>query len=140
MNAWDNLPNAKHIDFVLESVKKYSDEWRAARATARAAVCDAELEAAYYAVMNAPIYAPISAAWRAAWGAVKDVAHGTVYKAATGAILALIAYDDCDQYLDMSYNELLFMARLTQIPATILLLPYAKAMELIELQLNSSIV
>jgi hypothetical protein len=96
MNAWDDLPNANNIDFVIESVKKYPDEWVVAR------------DATWYAASGA------------AYGAAKD------------AILSLVVYDDCEQYLDMSYNELLFMAKLTQIPATILLLPYAKAMELIK--------
>jgi hypothetical protein len=136
MNKWDTLPNAKHIDFVIGSLKQYPDEWasaynvawcaggveslRAARGTARDAVYDAARVAAWDAARDAVYDAARVAAWDAAYGAARD------------AILALKAYDDCEQYLDMSYNELLFMAKLTELPATILLLPYAKAMELIK--------
>jgi hypothetical protein len=112
MNVWGDLPNAKHIDFVIESVKKYPDQWAAAYGAAYDAARDAARDAA--------------------WGEAYDAAWGEAYDAACYAILSLVAYDDCEQYLDMSYNELLFMAKLTELPATILLLPYAKAMELIK--------
>jgi hypothetical protein len=120
MNKWDTLPNAKHIDFVIESVKKYPDEWVVARDATWYAALDAAWDAAYYAAWGEALNEALDAVWDAAYYAARD------------AILALVAYDDCEQYLDMSYDELLFMAKLTQIPATILLLPYAKAMELVK--------
>jgi hypothetical protein len=148
MNAWDDLPNAKHIDFVIESVKKYPDEWAeawdAAYNAAGGAVWNAARGAAWVAVYDAARYAARDTAnyvarvaarvavRAAARGAAYDAARVAAYNAAYDAMLSLVAYDDCEQYLDMSYNELLFMAKLTQIPATILLLPYAKAMELIK--------
>jgi hypothetical protein len=150
MNVWDDLPNAKHIDFVIESVKKYPDQWGAAwnaayqwgaaRYAARNAADTAVYNAAYYATWDAVLVAARGAArdaardtaYGAAYSAARDAAKYTAFSAAKDAILSLVVYDDCEQYLDMSYNELLFMAKLTQIPATILLLPYAKAMELIK--------
>lgn len=127
-SKWSHLPNEKYIDFVIESVKKYPDEWEAAWDAARDATCTEAREEAYYEAYYA--------AWEAAWDATRNTGCGAARNAAKGSILALGAYDDCEQYLDMSYNELVFMAKLTQIPATILLLPYAKAMELINESAN----
>jgi hypothetical protein len=132
MNEWDSLLNAKHIDFVIESVKKYPDEWAEAWDAAYNAAGGAVWNAAYDTARVAARVAVRDAAYSAAWDAARDAAWGVARGAAYDAILSLVAYDDCEQYLDMSYNELLFMAKLTQIPATILLLPYAKAMELIK--------
>jgi hypothetical protein len=163
MNEWDDLPNAKHIDFVIGSLKQYPDEWASAynvawRAAWHTASAEASAEAKYTAsaaarnaardtanyvargaVRDAAYDAARDAARDAAWGEAYDAAWGEAYNAACYAILSLVAYDDCEKYLDMSYNELLFMAKLTEIPATILLLPYAKAMELIKVKQNSTI-
>jgi hypothetical protein len=132
MNKRGSLPNAKHIDFVIESVKKHPDQWAeayyAAWDAARDASWDVARDVAHYAARDAALYA----AWDAVYDATRNAGCGAARNAPYDAILSLVAYDDCEQYLDMSYNELLFMAKLTQIPATILLLPYAKAMELIK--------
>ena len=53
MNAWDYLPNAKHIDWVLADVKRNPQKWNAAYAAAWDAAWDAAR----------------GAAWDAAWGA-----------------------------------------------------------------------
>jgi hypothetical protein len=130
-SKWLHLPNAKHIGFVIESVGKYPDAWTsawdAARDAARYEAWDAVWDAAKVAAYDAARYEAWDAAMYEAWA---------IWYPAKGSILALVAYDDCEQYLDMSYNELVFMAKLTQIPATILLLPYAKAMELINESAN----
>jgi hypothetical protein len=128
MNAWDNLPNAKHIDFIIESVKKYPDEWVAARDATYDAAYNAAWGAAWGETWDAVRSAALGAAGNSSWYALRSAAWGSV----SDAILSLVAYDDCEQYLDMSYNELLFMAKLTELPATVLLLPYVKAMELIK--------
>jgi hypothetical protein len=139
MNVWDSLPNAKHIDCVIESVKKHPDEWHEAWYAAYGAAWDVARVATYDvardALRNSARDAVWYAAWYAAWDATYDVARDALRNSARDAvwdsILALVAYDDCEKYLDMSYNELLFIAKLTEIPATILLLPYTKAMVLI---------
>jgi hypothetical protein len=143
MNVWGDLPNAKHIDFVIESVKKYPDEWVKTYYEVLDETRSAARNAALYATRGAARSVMWWATWQAAWDTVycaiyagRYAAVDTGYNAArsvtSDAILSLVAYDDCEQYLDMPYNELLFIAKLTQIPATILLLPYAKAMELIK--------
>ena len=124
MNAWSNPPNAKHIDWVIQSVKDNPDEWNRALDLARNAATDLARDRAWIAATDL------------AW----DLARGAAYNAATdlardrswGAILTLIAYDDSAKYLDMTYEELKVWATLTEEPASILLLPMVKAKELIE--------
>jgi hypothetical protein len=100
-NNWDNLPNAKYIDLVLESLKANPNEWGAARGAARTATLDAA-------------YAARTAAWNAAWD----------------AILALIAYDDCAHMLDSDPDDLRILSKLGSHAAT-LMIPAAIAFKLI---------
>jgi len=93
---WAHLPNAKHIDWVIASVKANPD-------------------AAYSAARHA--------AWRSA---VRDAAG----YAARDAVIALVAYDDCSKYLDMTPDELKVWAALSSDPAAILLQPMVKAMHM----------
>ena len=59
----------------------------------------------------------------AAEDAVKYVLWDAVKYAVWDAIFGLFAYDDCDQYLSMSYEKLLVYASLSEKPQAILLLP-----------------
>ena len=83
MNAWSNLPNAKHIDWVLDSLK-----------------------------FNIDI-----------WSQTGIQAYDQAWKQAYGVLLALIAYDDCDQYLSMTSDELKTWMLISEKPQAILLLP-----------------
>jgi hypothetical protein len=56
------------------------------------------------------------------------------WRAASDAILALLAYDDCAHYLDLSSDKLEFIADLSEQPAPRLLLPAVRAFELIKNQ------
>ena len=112
MNAWSHLPNAHHIDRVLESVKSHPEIWEAAWNGAR------------------------GAAWNAAWGAARSAARGTARDAAMNAAwvtawyaAALIAYDDASKYLDMPSDQLRVWAILSEDPAAVLLLPAVIAFE-----------
>ena len=108
MNAWSRLPNACHIDRVLESVKSHTEIWDA--------IWDEARLSSRYAALGAARYA----AWNAAWG----------------AITALIAYDDASKYLDMPSDHLRVWAILSEDPASVLLLPAVVAFERInELEL-----
>ena len=98
---WAHLPNAKHIDWVIASVKANPDAWSAA------------WNAAY------------DAARHAVWDAASDVA----YVAAKDSILALVTYDDCEKYLDMTPDELQVWAVLSNDPAAILLQPMVQVMQ-----------
>jgi hypothetical protein len=122
--AWSHLPNAAHIDRVLASIKTHPEQWTTAWTTAWAAAWSAASHAARFAARFAALDAAWAAAGEAIWGA------------AGAAILALIAYDDCAQYLDMSSDQLKVWAILSENPAAVLLLPAVIAFEKIaELEL-----
>jgi hypothetical protein len=117
MNAWSHLPNAYHIDLVLESVKSHPEIWDAARGAA----WDAAWDAARYAALGAALGAARYAAWNAAWNAARG--------AAWNAVAALIAYDDASKYLEMTSDQLRVWAILSEDPAAVLLLPAVIAFE-----------
>jgi hypothetical protein len=125
MNAWNHLPNAHHIDRVLESVKSHPEIWDATWDKARGAASDAALSAsrgaAWDAAWNAALSASRGAAWNAAWNAAMNAAWVTA--------AALIAYDDASKYLDMPSDQLRVWAILSEDPAAVLLLPAVVAFE-----------
>ena len=128
MNKWSNLPNARHIDWVIQSVKDNPREWNAAWYAERGAAYNAAYDAAHDAAYDAAVDEVRDAIWNevAMWLVARD--------AAWGAILSLIAYDDSAKYLSMTYEELKVWAILSGEPASILLLPMVKARELIEVK------
>ena len=82
MAEWSHLPNAAHIDWVLQSVKQNPDLWSVARVAAWGAARDAAWSAAR------------DAAWGAAWVAAQD--------AAWVVMAALTAWDHAGPVLHMS--------------------------------------
>jgi hypothetical protein len=145
MSEWSHLSNAVHIDRVLASLTEHPEIWGAAWSAARSAAYGAARDKAYGAARSAAYGAARDEAYGAAWSAARDAvrgaawnaaqdaawnaAQGVSYYAAQSAILALIAYDDCDQYLNMSSEELKVWAYLSEHPAAILLLPAVVAFE-----------
>jgi len=125
MNAWSHLPNAHHIDRVLESVNSHPKIWGAARDAAHNEDWDAAYVAAQGAAYVAAQAAAYVAAQDAAWFAARDAARF----AARDAIAALIAYDDASKYLDMPSDKLRVWAILSEEPAAVLLLPAVIAFE-----------
>ena len=121
MTAWSDLPNAAHIDRVIESVKKHPLIWVAARDEAWVAARDEAWNAAW----NAARLAARGAALYAANGA----ANGAARAAAWSSIAALIAWDDSDRFLDMTSDELIVWIRLSSDPAAALMLPAVNAFE-----------
>ena len=117
MNAWSHLPNAVHIDRVLESSKSHPEVWDAAYDAA----CDAAYDAACDAAYDADQDAARDAAWYAACDAARNWAPDT--------ILALVAYDDAAKYLDMPSDQLRVWGILSEDPAAVLLLPAVIAYE-----------
>jgi hypothetical protein len=115
MNAWSHLPNARHIDRILESVKSHPEIWGAA------------WNAAWSAALNAAWSPATDAALGAARGVARDVAWSAA--AARGATAALIAYDDASKYLEMPSDHLRIWAILSEDPASVLLLPAVIAFE-----------
>ena len=101
-NTWDNLPNAKHIDWVLADVKRNPQKWVAAWAAA--------WDVAY------------AAAYAAARGAARDAARGAARGAAWGACVALIAWDYAGDVLSMEPDAVRLLASAGD-PAAVLILP-----------------
>ena len=132
MNAWSHLPNAYHIDLVIESVKENPEIWDAAWNATMApwnAASDAAWGAAWGAARSAAWGAARSAARGAARDAAWNAARGAARDAAWNAITALIAYDDASKYLEMASDQLRFWSILSEDPAAILLLPAVIAFE-----------
>ena len=120
MKAWSHLPNAHYIDWVLKSVKERHDLWIASRSVASVAVSIAARAAVWDVASRCASWDAITdAAWDAVLGSTMVVTRG----AAWDAILALIAYDDCDQFLSMSYERLKVWAVLSEDHRAVLLLP-----------------
>ena len=133
MNAWSHLPNAHHIDRVLESVKSHPEIWDAFWGVARNAAWSAALNAAWSEAYDASRSAARSVAWLAAWDAAMSVtlhaAWDAAWDAARNAIAALIAYDDGSKYLEMPSDHLRVWSILSEDPAAVLLLPAVIAFE-----------
>jgi hypothetical protein len=138
--AWADLPNAKYIDLVMDSLKKnpavWGAAWDAAWNAAWAAVWDAAWDVAWRAARDAARDAARTAArdtvWSAAWGAVrdaaKDAAKTAARTAAWGAALALIAWDDYGYLLEEKPEDVKMLALLGN-QAAVLLYPACIALQ-----------
>ena len=123
MSKWSHLPNAAHIDRVIESSNSYPEIWSAARDAAWSAARDVVRDVVRDAVRDAASVPERT---------VRDAARS----AARSAALAFIAYDDAADYLAMPSDQLKIWAILSENPAAILLIPAVIAYERIsELEL-----
>jgi hypothetical protein len=109
--VWSDLPNAAHIDRILDHVKENPKAWG-----------DATRDAAWYAARDAAWNAVSDAAWNAVSDAAWSATRAAARSAARDAILALIAWDDCGHLLDADPDQVRMWAALGQ-PAAVLLLP-----------------
>ena len=131
MQPWSQLPNAALIDWVLQSMKDNPKLWDAAWGAAWGAAWDAAWDAALDAARDAARKADRYVAWNAARIAVRtlivvaarDATWIAARDAAWCALAALVAYDDCNEYLAMTYEQLHAWAILSESPQAILLLP-----------------
>jgi hypothetical protein len=129
MNAWSHLPNACHIDRVIESAESHPEIWSAswnASWNATMAAYDAARDAAWVAASRS---AARDATRDAAMDAAMYAARDASMNAAWAATAALIVYDDASKYLEMPVDQLRFWAILSEIPAAILLIPAVIAFE-----------
>jgi hypothetical protein len=127
MSAWSHLPNARHIDWVIDSVKQHPECWNMSWNTPRNAAWRIE-----WNEVLGPVTAVIwNAARDAIWNAARDATRPgeSCSLAALGVIIALIAYDDCAHLLDMSSEKLKLWALLSEQPAAVLLVPATIARE-----------
>ena len=106
--AWADLPNAKHIDRILDDLKKNPDNWSDARGDAR----NATKNDARYAAWNAARGDARNDARNAAWYATKNAARADARADARDAISALVAYDDCAHLLDEKPEHVQMLALL----------------------------
>ena len=127
---WSHLPNAHHIDWVLESAKTHDKIWaRAWVASYRVSYAyssrDAVWSAAVNKAWNVARDADRCATWYASRGVILNATPGrdAVQSAVLNTNLVLVAYDDCDEYLQMSYEQLLSWAHLSEQSQAVLLLP-----------------
>jgi hypothetical protein len=111
--AWSHLPNAKHIDWVLETLEKDPEMWDIA--------WDDKWDAAENAAKNASWSSLKSASWRAAWSVAWDAVCGDEWRAVWGAIAALVAWDDSGSLLDMSVEEVTELANESNYAAVLML-------------------
>jgi hypothetical protein len=122
MSAWSDLSNAQHIDRVLASLKEHPEIW--------SAVYDSAWRGSFEEARVATRNAAYNAVWDAAKAATMDDQDLFLARyMASSAILALLAYDDCEQYLSMTSEELHAWALLSENPAAVLLLPAVIAFE-----------
>jgi hypothetical protein len=125
MNAWSHLPNACHIDRILESVKSHPEIWdEISKST-----WDTSSAIVSLVVKDSDKSDARNAAWVAAKQAIKDSAWDTANYAGKRAAAALIVYDNCAHYLDMPSDQLRVWALLSEDLAAVLLLPAVIAFE-----------
>jgi hypothetical protein len=119
MSAWDHLPNAAHIDRVLASVKSYPELWDQAWGQ----VWSQSLGQVWSQAFDQVWHRAFDQAFDQVWVQARYQAIDQVSFRARGALLALIAYDDCAKYLDLPLDQLQMLYHLTEHPACILLQP-----------------
>ena len=105
MSAWKDLPNDKHIDWVLESLKTHPQLWHDTHNKEWAQAYDQ------------------------AWDQAYDQAWDQARSQASYACLALIAYDGSVKYLSMTSDQLKVWIELSEDSAAILLLPMVQVKE-----------
>jgi len=120
-DTWSHLPNAKHIDAVIASLKAHPQEWIDAWN-----ICK---EDSVWAVM-------LDAACCEAWDVCKkDLSRSGVWDAtltaaqyaAQDAVLALMAYDDCAHLLYSDPREVELLAKFN-VTAAVLIWPTSMVM------------
>jgi len=123
MNLWDDLPNAKHIDWVLASIDEHLDEYAACE---RPPVSDQLLANRAVVLLGrgnvaACLHTVVLLACKAdtpQWDAHRYSARVAMW----GAARALCAYDHCGEYLSWPVKAVEGVAALGD-PAATLLLP-----------------
>lgn len=155
MNAWSHLPNAQHIDRVIESVKSYHKVWTETNANFNVSTNTPYYEDYHFYLYKARLHSvkiiqEFMETHFGAWHAARDAAYEAAYRAnkkqigakdaarisAWDAITALVAHDDAAKYLSMTPDTLKTWAFISNDPSAILLLPTVTAFEQINKQKN----
>lgn len=135
MNTWSHLPNSHHIDWVIESLKQNPELWTKARVTRNNAFGLYSKNNHWTDIDGLELWDVLDESRDDAWKNVKEniekfaiwfTKYSEEVKAAEAAwdsILALIAYNDCDQHINMNYEKLQVYATISEKPQAIMLLP-----------------
>ncbi len=134
MSEWSHLPNAKHIDQVLASVKTYPKIWTTTWPTNRTLDLYDKFRTSFLKASETEIWDTfLDSNLDSALGTVPDDAFNAVYD----TLLALVVYDYSTKYLTMPSEHLKTWALLSDDPPAILLIPAISAFEQInELEKN----
>ena len=150
--AWEHLPNAAHIDCILQSLPTHAQEWE---------TVGQKLFAAHYVKWSAAYTDSRTQLWNSgrhdimahSWYAIEEVMPELVpslsqgklimweasFNVIRGSIFALAAWDNYNCYLTMTPEQLAIWNALNPTPAGILLEPMIQVQHVIK-QLNSGIV
>ena len=119
MSEWSHLPNAAHIDWVIQTLGSHPEVWDSVSGSVNIAAHNA----AYIVISRADRFTAYDAACRdALWRVYKSTDCGATYDTVRGSLIALLAYDDSAKYLGMTPDQLKMWAILSEEPAAILLL------------------
>jgi hypothetical protein len=130
-----NMPpkHVEHINWILETLRKNSYIWLAARIATYNKIDQYIWPISYYSTLKCIPDDRIihfreleKVVWTLASGInLSELEQPAVSIAIQirGAISALVAYADCEQYIDMKYEKLELYAKLSEKPQAILLLP-----------------
>jgi len=99
-NAWDDLPNAKHIDRVMEHAVAHPDKWQRAAYNVPVEVRADALNEFRDQMLAAGREEQCAAARAAIWGMLASHQR-RIGESARTAITALVAWDDCAYILDL---------------------------------------
>ena len=123
---WEHLPNAKHIDWVLASVKTHPEKWSVTRDATRDAVWRAGYDVVRKTTWSALMAAGMDMILDVTYDALQDMTDDAEQEEAVdnawSSILALTAYDDCAYMIESEVDELRIIAAFGD-PRAILLLP-----------------
>lgn len=139
MNVWDNLSNAAHIDWVLETIKLSSASWNTG--------CGIEFHPylthdliSYHAPCKERI-STLSEVLRSVINLLTDLprtqvtinpTNNLIWKNSKLVLAALVISDNSGKHMDFCYNDLLVWSQVSGDPADFMLLPALHIRKLIE--------
>ncbi len=125
ITTWKNLPNAEHINNVLESLKTDTDKWTSASRATRKVVPDSSLhgnkDLAMMTCVDTDRVSAREEALNTAWNYSKAYMCKDAYNAASTAIVALIAWDNSSDLVQLGVDQVTMLAGHHNIQATLLL-------------------
>jgi hypothetical protein len=148
--AWSDLPNAKHINWILASLREYTMNWNRVNVAKCGPAWDIAYRIAYNAGRSGALFATMNVANRLEnpdglpnpyfeYIEANDVVWSTARRLAWSSLVALTAYDDFGYMIESDVEEIKMLATLGDTKA-ILLLPACVVFNEIKLLTNASTV